>query len=112
MEHLLARLEVDTAPVVRRLMTLLFPSFLPLDKSEQEQIPRCVALIQTNPGATRVFFRNAQHFMDLQQTGEWLGNPKEATLAAMFLLLINYMYKRELVNCLSLSNEIPLLDLI
>lgn len=71
-EHLLARLEVDTAPVVRRLMTLLFPSFLPLDKSEQEQIPRCVALIQTNPGAARVFFRNAQHFMDLQQTADYM----------------------------------------
>jgi hypothetical protein len=53
-------------------MTLLFPSFLPLDKSEQEQIPRCAALIQTNPGAARVFYRNAQNFMDVQQTGDSL----------------------------------------
>ncbi|XP_061177520.1 condensin-2 complex subunit G2-like isoform X5 [Saccostrea echinata] len=71
-EHLLARLEIDSAPVVRRLMTLLFPSFLPLDKSEQEQIPRCVALIQTNPGAARVFYRNAQYFMDVQQTASYM----------------------------------------
>ncbi|XP_048765257.2 condensin-2 complex subunit G2-like isoform X2 [Ostrea edulis] len=71
-EHLLARLETDSAPVVRRLMTLLFPSFLPLDKSEQEQIPRCVALIQTNPGAARMFFRYTQNFMDVQQTASYM----------------------------------------
>ncbi|XP_078339811.1 condensin-2 complex subunit G2-like isoform X1 [Crassostrea virginica] len=71
-EHLLSRLEIDSAPVVRRLMTLLFPSFLPLDKSEQEQVPRCVALIQTNPGAARVFYRYSQHFMDVQQTANYM----------------------------------------
>ena len=86
MEHLLSRLEIDSAPVVRRLMTLLFPSFLPLDKSEQEQVPRCVALIQTNPGAARVFYRYSQHFMDVQQTGETLtwGN------SSVYEILCNY----------------------
>lgn len=68
-EHLLARLEVDSQPIVRRIVELLFPSFMPLDQSPQEQILRCITLIESNPGAARVFWLNVPSHMTLTDTG-------------------------------------------
>ncbi|XP_077124682.1 condensin-2 complex subunit G2 [Ranitomeya variabilis] len=57
MEHLLARLEVDSRPVCRRLVNLMFHSFFPVNEPEEIWCERCVALIQMNPTAARTFYQ-------------------------------------------------------
>ncbi|XP_033849581.3 condensin-2 complex subunit G2-like [Acipenser ruthenus] len=59
MEHLLARLETDSRPVGRRIVNLLFNSFLPVNQSEEVWCERCVTLIQMNPMAARKFYQYA-----------------------------------------------------
>ncbi|XP_034615905.1 condensin-2 complex subunit G2 isoform X2 [Trachemys scripta elegans] len=62
MEHLLSRLEVDSRPVSRRLVNLLFNSFLPVNQPEEVWCERCVTLIQMNPAAARKFYRYAYEY--------------------------------------------------
>ncbi|KAL0188200.1 hypothetical protein M9458_015299, partial [Cirrhinus mrigala] len=57
--HLLARLEMDSPPVSKRIVNLLFNSFFPVNQSETVWCERCVTLIQTNPGAARKFYQHA-----------------------------------------------------
>ncbi|KAL1006796.1 hypothetical protein UPYG_G00077220 [Umbra pygmaea] len=59
MEHLLARLAVDSQPVSKRIVNLLFNSFFPVNQSEQVWCERCVTLIQMNPKAARRFYQFA-----------------------------------------------------
>ncbi|KAJ6659329.1 hypothetical protein lerEdw1_019200 [Lerista edwardsae] len=61
-EHLLTRLETDSRPVARRLVNLLFSSFLPIDQPEDVWCERCVALIQMNPAAARKFYQYAYEY--------------------------------------------------
>ncbi|XP_064594781.1 condensin-2 complex subunit G2-like isoform X2 [Liolophura sinensis] len=72
MEHLLARLEIDTAPVARRIMRLIFNSFVTLDKTPDVQLSRCKALLRSNPGAARNFFRYAHLHMSLEETVKYI----------------------------------------
>ncbi|NXY81823.1 CNDG2 protein, partial [Alcedo cyanopectus] len=62
MEHLLARLEVDSRPVSRRLVNLLFNSFLPVNQPEELWCERCVTLIQMNSAAARKFYQYAYEY--------------------------------------------------
>nr|KAG5696062.1 hypothetical protein BaRGS_017174 [Batillaria attramentaria] len=71
-EHLLARLELDSQPVVRRIVELLFPSFFPLNQTPQEQVSRCVTLIESNLSAARVFFLHAPRHMTLTDTVKYM----------------------------------------
>uniref|UniRef100_A0A8C7IGQ5 Non-SMC condensin II complex, subunit G2 n=1 Tax=Oncorhynchus kisutch TaxID=8019 RepID=A0A8C7IGQ5_ONCKI len=57
MEHLLARLAVDSQPVSKRIVNLLFNSFFPVNQSEEVWCERCVTLIQMNPKAARKFYQ-------------------------------------------------------
>ncbi|KAM7369819.1 hypothetical protein PAMP_011110 [Pampus punctatissimus] len=59
MDHLLARLAIDSHPVSKRIVDLLFKSFLPVNESEREWCCRCITLIQMNPMAARKFYRFA-----------------------------------------------------
>lgn len=59
MEHILARLEVDSRPVSRRIVNLLFNSFYPVNQPEEVWCERCVTLIQMNPAAARKFYQYA-----------------------------------------------------
>ncbi|KAG7330611.1 hypothetical protein KOW79_006833 [Hemibagrus wyckioides] len=59
MEHLLVRLELDSVCVSKRIVNLLFTSFLPLTQPEAVWCERCVSIIQMNPGAARKFYRYA-----------------------------------------------------
>ncbi|XP_061443239.1 condensin-2 complex subunit G2 isoform X2 [Rhineura floridana] len=61
-EHLLTRLEIDSRPVSRRLVNLLFSSFMPIDQLEEVWCERCVALIQMNPAAARKFYQYAYEY--------------------------------------------------
>ncbi|XP_071416123.1 condensin-2 complex subunit G2 [Pithys albifrons albifrons] len=62
MEHLLTRLEVDSRPVSRRIVNLLFNSFFPLNQPEDVWCERCVTLIQMNPAAARKFYQYAYEY--------------------------------------------------
>ncbi|XP_042332474.1 condensin-2 complex subunit G2 isoform X2 [Sceloporus undulatus] len=61
-EHLLTRLEIDSRPVARRIVNLLFSSFLPVDQPEEVWCERCVTLIQMNPSAARKFYQFAYEY--------------------------------------------------
>ncbi|NXU50118.1 CNDG2 protein, partial [Turnix velox] len=58
-EHLLARLEIDSRPVSRRIVNLLFDSFFPTNQPEEVWCERCVALIEMNSAAARKFYQYA-----------------------------------------------------
>ncbi|XP_010584056.1 PREDICTED: condensin-2 complex subunit G2 [Haliaeetus leucocephalus] len=62
MEHLLSRLEVDSRPVSRRIVNLLFNSFFPIDQPEDVWCERCVTLIQMNSAAARKFYQYAYEY--------------------------------------------------
>ncbi|XP_061820765.1 condensin-2 complex subunit G2 [Nerophis lumbriciformis] len=59
MEHLLARLSLDSQSVSKRVVDLLFKSFFPVNDSEREWCSRCITLIQMNPAAARKFYQYA-----------------------------------------------------
>ncbi|XP_049717835.1 condensin-2 complex subunit G2 [Elephas maximus indicus] len=59
MEHILVRLETDSRPVTRRLVNLIFNSFLPVNQPEEVWCERCVTLIQMNHAAARRFYQYA-----------------------------------------------------
>lgn len=59
MEHILARLESDSRPVCRRLVGLIFNSFLPVNQPEAVWCERCVALLQMSHAAARRFYQYA-----------------------------------------------------
>ncbi|KFV20502.1 Condensin-2 complex subunit G2, partial [Tauraco erythrolophus] len=62
MEHLLTRLEVDSRPVSRRIVNLLFNSFFPVSQPEDVWCERCVTLIQMNAAAARKFYQYAYEY--------------------------------------------------
>uniref|UniRef100_A0A2K6PWG2 Non-SMC condensin II complex subunit G2 n=1 Tax=Rhinopithecus roxellana TaxID=61622 RepID=A0A2K6PWG2_RHIRO len=59
MEHILVRLETDSRPVSRRLVSLIFNSFLPVNQPEEVWCERCVTLVQMNHAAARRFYQYA-----------------------------------------------------
>ncbi|XP_024900637.1 condensin-2 complex subunit G2 isoform X2 [Pteropus alecto] len=59
MEHILARLASDSRPVSRRLVSLIFNSFLPVNQPEEVWCERCVTLLQMNRAAARKFYQYA-----------------------------------------------------
>ncbi|XP_032499101.1 condensin-2 complex subunit G2 isoform X6 [Phocoena sinus] len=59
MEHILVRLESDSLPVTRRLVGLIFNSFLPVNQPEEVWCERCVTLLQMNRAAARRFYQHA-----------------------------------------------------
>uniref|UniRef100_A0A8C3AZ16 Non-SMC condensin II complex, subunit G2 n=1 Tax=Cyclopterus lumpus TaxID=8103 RepID=A0A8C3AZ16_CYCLU len=58
MDHLLARLAIDSHPVSKRVVDLLFKSFFPVNEAEREWCSRCITLIQMNPMAARKFYQH------------------------------------------------------
>ncbi|XP_062519553.1 condensin-2 complex subunit G2-like [Corticium candelabrum] len=70
--HLLYRLECDGPPVTRRIMKLLAPHLLPPNKTPEDQINRCIALLQENRRAARVFFALAAGQMTVAATSRFL----------------------------------------
>ena len=68
-EHLLARLELDSACIVKRVTSLLLNSYMPLERDSGEQLRRCVTLIQDNPTAARRFYQSvAKNHLPFAQT--------------------------------------------
>ncbi|XP_074478692.1 condensin-2 complex subunit G2 isoform X2 [Sebastes fasciatus] len=59
MDHLLARLAIDSHSVSKRIVDLLFKSFFPVNESDTEWCCRCITLIQMNPMAARKFYQHA-----------------------------------------------------
>ena len=69
MEHLLARLEVDSSAVSRLIVKLILSSYLPLHKPTETQVERCIVLLQSNEAAARTFYRHAPTHLDVESTG-------------------------------------------
>lgn len=59
MEHILARLGLDSRPVCQRLVSLIFTSFLPVNQPTEVWCERCVTLLQMNHAAARRFYQYA-----------------------------------------------------
>ncbi|XP_008831281.1 condensin-2 complex subunit G2 [Nannospalax galili] len=59
MEDILVRLGMDSRSVSRRLVSLIFNSFLPVNQPEEVWCERCVTLIQMNRAAARKFYQYA-----------------------------------------------------
>ncbi|XP_066241784.1 condensin-2 complex subunit G2 isoform X1 [Saccopteryx leptura] len=59
MEQILVHLESDSRPVCRRLVSLVFNSFLPVNQPEEVWCERCVTLLQMNHAAARRFYQYA-----------------------------------------------------
>ncbi|CAH1776019.1 unnamed protein product [Owenia fusiformis] len=66
-DHLLARLEVDSAPVCRRIVQLTLNSYMPLDKPSDVQVTRTLTLVQSNPAAARCFYKYASASVPINQ---------------------------------------------
>ncbi|XP_009896923.2 condensin-2 complex subunit G2 [Dryobates pubescens] len=62
MDHLLTRLAVDSRPVSRRIVNLLFDSFFPINQPKDVWCERCVTLIQMNSAAARKFYQYAYEY--------------------------------------------------
>jgi len=80
-DHLLARLEVDSSTVAMRLVQLLFNSYLPTEKPLDVQIMRAIQLVRSNPGAGRNFYLHAYHYMDVLSTSQ-------SSLSFRFIVLL------------------------
>lgn len=81
-DHLLARLEIDSTTVARRLVQLLFNSYLPVDKPLDVQILRAIHLVRLNPGAVRKFYLHAYLHMNVLSTSMF-------TILFLFFCLCN-----------------------
>jgi len=70
-DHLLARLELDSAVIARRLVQLLFNSYMPIDKPLDVQLSRAVQLVRSNHAAARKFFLYAYLHMSVFPTSQF-----------------------------------------
>lgn len=73
-EHLLARMELDSVPVVKRIAALLMESFQPSEASRMKQLENCVALIEANPNAARRFYHLAVGHLSLESIVQFIEN--------------------------------------
>ncbi|XP_071503358.1 condensin-2 complex subunit G2-like [Diadema antillarum] len=71
-EDLLARLEMDSPPVARRIVELVFSSFQPTDHPASVQVERLMALIEMNAGAARVFYQYAHKHMSVATAADFM----------------------------------------
>nr|XP_006818203.1 PREDICTED: condensin-2 complex subunit G2-like [Saccoglossus kowalevskii] len=68
MDQIIVRIELDSPCIVRRLVKLVFSSFMPLEKEVQIQASRCIALLNMNQLAARVFYQNSTKHMPIAAT--------------------------------------------
>ena len=68
MEQFLAQLEEGSELVARKIVDLLFDTYMPLDKPLEDQLFRCITLLQQNSVAARRFYRHAVKHMNITQT--------------------------------------------
>lgn len=80
-EHLLARLAIDTQCICKRITNLLLKSFFPLNESEAEWSRRCVTLIQMNPMAARKFYLYVHLHLDPTNIGKHAPKPRRVQAA-------------------------------
>ena len=71
-EHLLARLEIDTTQIAKRLVKLLLDSHLPPDNTVHEHLLRCISLIEKNRAAARRFYQYVGRYTTLGRVGMFM----------------------------------------
>lgn len=72
MDHLLARLACENPSVGKKMASMLFTTFLPLERDPAEVLTRCLTLWRENPAAARAFYSHAYKFCPLKSTCEFL----------------------------------------
>ena len=70
-DHLLARLEIDSSVVARQIVQLLFNSYMPVDKPLDVQVSRAIHLVRSNHGAARKFYLHAYLYMSILPTSQF-----------------------------------------
>uniref|UniRef100_A0A8C7RID1 Non-SMC condensin II complex, subunit G2 n=1 Tax=Oncorhynchus mykiss TaxID=8022 RepID=A0A8C7RID1_ONCMY len=101
MEHLLARLAVDSQPVSKRIVNLLFNSFFPVNQSEEVWCERCVTLIQMNPKAARKFYQYSHIYTAPTNIGEFVPRihvPHQHTVGEFGLQLSSLIFKSQVLE--------------
>jgi len=68
-DHILARLELDSPPIAQRLVDLLFNSYFPENKSLDVLLARAVQLVKSNIGAARKFYLYAFNYASCLNSG-------------------------------------------
>ncbi|KAK3545864.1 hypothetical protein QTP70_016299, partial [Hemibagrus guttatus] len=84
-------LGLDSVCVSKRIVNLLFTSFLPLSQPEAVWCERCVSIIQMNPGAARKFYRYAYIYTAPTNkvcAGDVLSVKDTSVMAALLELLV------------------------
>ena len=71
-DHLLARLEIDSAAVCKKIVGLLQSSYFPQNKSEATRIARCLQMASTQPRASRVFYQLLGEFVSESDVGKFV----------------------------------------
>ena len=69
-DHILARLEIDSPSIALRLVDLLFNSYFPENKPLDVQMSRAVQLIKSNIGAARKFYLYAFNYTSTLNAGD------------------------------------------
>ncbi|XP_041372219.1 condensin-2 complex subunit G2-like [Gigantopelta aegis] len=103
-ENLLSRLESDTPPVCRRIVKLLYSSYIVFSQPLDEQISRIIQMIEVNPCATRVFFLYAVKLMTLQETVNYM------TTLCRFVLVVVMKANRNNHDVTFDEHGLPTLD--
>lgn len=88
MEHILVRLQSDSRPVSRRLVSLIFNSFLPVNQPEEVWCERCVTLVRMNHAAARKFYQHAHEHTACTNIGTGLGAALRKGLCCFWVILM------------------------
>ncbi|XP_078666930.1 condensin-2 complex subunit G2-like isoform X1 [Branchiostoma floridae x Branchiostoma belcheri] len=72
LDHIMARIAVDKTPTATILVTLLFNSFVPLQKDNAKILERAIYLVEENPQAARRFFQLAPNCMAIGDTVKYM----------------------------------------
>ncbi|XP_078576354.1 condensin-2 complex subunit G2-like [Branchiostoma floridae x Branchiostoma japonicum] len=72
LDHIMARIAVDKVQTATILVTLLFNSFVPLQKDSAKILERAIYLIQENPQTARRFFQLAPNCMAIGDTVKYM----------------------------------------
>jgi len=89
-DDLLARLEIGSSVAARRIVELLFNSYMPVDKPLEVQLTRAIRLVRTNHAAARKFYLYAYLHMGLAQTSQF-----NAFLLPVLCLNVMYFHLRK-----------------
>ncbi|XP_067949000.1 condensin-2 complex subunit G2-like [Watersipora subatra] len=103
-EHVFARLEVDTGPVCTKLVELTYRSFIDESLSNDMQLDRCIALIESGLERSRQFYKYVVKHITLQQAVNYMLLLRKCILTCVNKYNENAKENRRPSLCTTLSN--------